>query len=126
MEFPKVVLYTDADGRARWREEIVPLDQGRPQVQLSRLMSCGGYQLRRSPPGFASDFHCTEHPQWVFVLGGRMEIELQDGSRRVFEPGQHFHSADLLPPGSVFDPRVHGHRSRQLGPEPLLTLFVRD
>lgn len=126
MEFPKVVLYTHADGRARWREEIVPLDQGRPQVQLSRLMSCGGYQLRRSPPGFASDFHCTEHPQWVFVLGGRMEIELQDGSRRVFEPGQHFHSADLLPPGSVFDPRVHGHRSRQLGPEPLLTLFVRD
>jgi hypothetical protein len=55
-----------------------------------------------------------------------MEIELQDGSRRVFEPGQHFHSADLLPAGSVFDPRVHGHRSRQLGPEPLLTLFVRD
>ena len=59
MEFPKVVLYTDADGRARWREEIVPLDQGRPQVQLSRLMSCGGYQLRRSPPGFASDFAPT-------------------------------------------------------------------
>ena len=63
--------------------------------------------------------------QWVFVLGGQMEIGLQDGHSRVFAPGQHFYSADLLPQGALFDPAVHGHWSRQLGEDPLFTLFVR-
>jgi hypothetical protein len=54
-----------------------------------------------------------------------MQIGLQDGSTKVFSAGQHFYSADLLPVGAVFDPQVHGHWSRQLGEEPLVTLFVR-
>jgi hypothetical protein len=54
-----------------------------------------------------------------------MEIGLQDGSTRVFGPGQHFHSADTLPEGASFDPALHGHRSRQMGVAPLVTLFVR-
>ena len=124
-EFVKVVLHTDADGCARWREERIALTEGKPQARLSALMASGGYQLRHSPVGFASEFHCTENPQWVFILAGCMEIGLQDGSWRRFGPGQHFHSADLLPAGQVFDPAWHGHRSRQSGPDPLVTLFVR-
>lgn len=125
MEFTKVVLFTDADGRARFREEPLPLTEGKPQARLSALMASGGYQLRMSPVGFRSEFHCTENPQWVFILGGCMEIGLQDGRSRVFAPGQHFYSADLLPAGARFDPQVHGHWSRQVGDEPLVTLFVR-
>jgi hypothetical protein len=124
--FTKVVLHTDSDGRARFREETLPLTEGKPAARLSPLWPSGGYQLRESPVGFRSDFHCTETPQWVFILRGRMEIGLQDGSSRVFAPGQHFHSADLLPAGATFDPRVHGHWSRQVGDEPLVTLFVRS
>jgi hypothetical protein len=88
-------------------------------------MPSGGYQLRESPIGFRSDFHCTENPQWVFILRGQMEIGLQDGSSRVFGPGEHFYSADVLPPGATFDPQLHGHWSRQVGDTPLVTLFVR-
>ncbi len=70
--------------------------------------------------------HCTTSPQWLFVLSGAMEIGLADGSSRVFHAGEHFYSADLLPPGAVFDPAVHGHWSRQVGDVPLVTLFVKD
>jgi len=125
MEFTKVVLYTGEDGRARFREEAVPLSEGKPQARLSALMPSGGLQLRTSPVGFRSDFHCTENPQWLFVLGGAMEIGLQDGSKRVFTPGQHFYSADTLPAGAMFDAKLHGHNSRQVGDEPLITAFVR-
>jgi len=125
MEFTKVVLYTANDGRARFRDEVVPLTEGKPMARLSELMPSGGLQLRMSPVGFRSDFHCTENPQWLFVLGGMMEIGLQDGSSRVFQPGDHFYSADTLPPGATFDPKVHGHWSRQVGDEPLVTAFVR-
>ena len=121
----KVVLYTAADGRARFREEAVQLTEGKPMAMLSPLMPSDGLQLRHSPVGFRSNFHCTETPQWVFILGGQMQIGLQDGSSRVFGPGEHFYSADRLPAGGVFDPALHGHWSRQLGDEPLVTAFVR-
>lgn len=123
--FNKVVLYTDTDGRARFRDETLPLSEGSPQSMLSVLSASGGYQLRQSPVGFRSQFHCTGVGQWVFVLRGQMEIGLQGGSSRVFGPGEHFYAADLLPEGAVFDPQVHGHWSRQVGPDPLVTLFVR-
>lgn len=123
--FNKVVLYTGADGRARFRDEPIALAEGTPQAMLSALFPSGGMQLRHSPVGFRSQFHCSGHTQWVFILGGQMEIGLQDGSSRIFGPGQHFYSADLLPEGASFDASVHGHWSRQVGPEPLVTLFVR-
>ncbi len=124
--FTRIVLATDPDGRARFHESQIPLDEGTPQARLSALLPSTGMQLRRSPIGFASEFHCTTTPQWVFILGGQMEIGLQDGSTRVFGPGEHFYSADTLPPGATFDPTVHGHWSRQVGPEPLNTLFIRS
>jgi hypothetical protein len=124
--FTKLVLFTDHEGRARFREEAIGLEEGTPQARLSTLFASGGYQLRRSPVGFRSQFHCTPVPQWVFILAGQMEIGLQDGSSRVFGPGEHFHSADHLPDGASFDPRLHGHWSRQVGNEPLVTLFVRS
>ena len=123
--FTKVVLRTDTDGRARFHDETLALTEGKPAARLSPLQASGGYQLRESPVGFRSDFHCTDNPQWVFILRGQMEIGLQDGSSRVFAPGQHFYSADLLPAGASFDPRLHGHWSRQVGDEPLVTLFMR-
>ena len=123
--FSKVILFTDADGRARFREEAIALTEGTPQAMLSPLLASGGYQLRRSPVGFRSQFHCTGAPQWVFILSGGMEIGLQDGSSRVFHPGDHFYSADTLPAGATFDAALHGHWSRQVGDAPLVTLFVR-
>jgi hypothetical protein len=123
--FTKVVLYTDRDGRAKWRDEIVPLSGGTPQAALSELFSSSGYQLRRSPVGFRSQRHCTPQAQWVFILGGEMEIGLQDEASRIFRPGEHFYSADLLPAGASFDPAVHGHWSAQRGPHPLVTLFLK-
>ena len=123
--FTKVVLFTDTDGRARFRDEQVPLTEGNPQSMLSQVFASGGMQLRQSPVGFRSQFHCTGSPQWCFILAGQMEIGLQGGLSRIFKPGEHFYSADLLPQGATFDPEVHGHWSRQVGDEPLQTLFVR-
>lgn len=123
--FTQVVLYTDGDGRAKFMERPLALREGTPQARLSAILQATGFQLRHSPIGFASDFHCTPKPQWVFILRGEMEIGLQDGSARRFRPGEHFLSADLLPEGASFDSQVHGHRSAQRGAEPLVTLFLK-
>jgi len=101
------------------------LTEGTPQAMLSKVLPSSGLQLRHSPVGFRSQWHCTPQPQWVFILSGEMEIGLQDGSSRVFKPGQHFYSADTLPAGASFDAKLHGHWSRQRGNDPLVTLFVK-
>lgn len=123
--FTQVTLFTDQDGRARFKEHDIALTQGSPRSMLSALQPASGYQLRHSPIGFEKGFHCSPHTQFVFILGGEMEIGLQDGSSRRFTPGEHFYSADLLPEGATFDPLLHGHSSRQIGEEPLITLFLR-
>jgi hypothetical protein len=123
--FTQVTLFTDTDGTARFREHEVPLGEGTPTSMLSSLMPSGGYQFRHSPVGFRSSFHCTITPQWVFILSGTMEIGLHGGTSRTFTAGQHFYSADTVPAGATFDAAKHGHWSRQVGDEPLVTLFVR-
>jgi hypothetical protein len=121
----QVTLETGPDGRARFRETPIPLDQGDPALRLSRPFQTSEMQLRQSPVGFRSPVHVTTRPQWVFILAGTMEIGLLDGSSRSFTAGQHFYSADTLPENTPFDPEIHGHWSRQVGDEPLVTLFVR-
>jgi hypothetical protein len=121
----QVVLETGPDGRARFREQAIALTEGKPAARLSKLLPSGGLQWRESPVGFRSEFHCTGNPQWLFILKGAMEIGLQDGSSRVFRPGDCFYSADTLPAGTTFDAKIHGHWSRQVGDEPLVTAFVR-
>jgi hypothetical protein len=125
MTFIKVTLFTDHDGRARFREEPIALTDGTPQAMLSKVLPSSGLQLRHSPVGFRSPWHCTPQAQWVFILSGEMEIGLQDGGSRLFKAGQHFYSADTLPHAATFDPKVHGHWSAQRGTQPLVTLFVK-
>ena len=91
---------------------------------LSEVFASGGYQLRTSPVGFRSQYHCSGHTQWCFILQGQMEIGVH-GESRIFKAGEHFYSADLLPEGATFDPAIHGHWSQQVGDQPLVTLFVR-
>lgn len=123
--FTQTILYTDGDGRARFRDEPIALGEGTPATRLSTVLPASGVQFRESPVGFRSQAHCTGAPQWVFILGGAMEIGLADGSSRVFVAGEHFYSADLLPAGATFDPAVHGHWSRQVGNAPLVTMFIK-
>lgn len=123
--FTKTILFTDTDGKARFKDEVISLDEGTPAAMLSQVFVSGGYQLRYSPVGFRSQFHCTGLAQWVFILQGRMGIGLQDGSVREFKPGEHFYSADHLPDGATFEAALHGHWSCAIGDDALVTLFVR-
>ena len=45
-QLKKVVLFTDTDGRARFRDDSVALTEGTPQSQLSALMAASTCQLR--------------------------------------------------------------------------------
>lgn len=123
--FKNIVLFTDNDGYAKFREEEIALPGGTSKAMLSEVFPSDGFQVRHSPPGVSSDFHCTTTAQWLVVLSGEMEIGLRDGTTRIFKAGEHFFSNDVLPQGATFDGDLHGHRSRIVGDNPLVTMFVR-
>lgn len=123
--FTQVTLYTDTDGKAKFREEAIALTEGNPNAMLSKILPASGVQLRHSPTGFKSQMHVTGTPQWVFILSGAMDIILLDGTARRFNAGDHFFSTDTLPEGATFNPELHGHWSREVAGEPLVTLFVK-
>tara|TARA_R110001599_G_scaffold171353_1_gene362033 strand:- start:15837 stop:16226 length:390 start_codon:yes stop_codon:yes gene_type:complete len=123
--FKNIILYTDTDGLAKFREADIALPDGSPKAQLSTLFASDGFQIRHSPPGVSSEFHCTTTAQWLVVLSGEMEIGLRDGSSRTFKAGDHFFSNDVLPQGASFDSALHGHCSRVVGETPLVTMFIR-
>jgi hypothetical protein len=123
--FTKVILEAGPDGRSRFREEQVPFAEARPLLFLTPPMPGGAVQIRHSPPGYRLDFHPTVNPQWTFVLSGLLEVGLPDGTRRVFRTGDHLYSTDTAPAGIPFDPAVHGHDSRTVGEEPVVTVLVR-
>lgn len=123
--FTKVILDRAPDGRSRFREEQLSLSEVKPLLFLSNVFPSGGVQLRVSPPGYAMDVHPTTNPQWMFVLSGAIEIGLPDGTSRVFRAGDHLFSQDTTPAGVPFDPKVHGHWTRQVGDEPIVAAFAR-
>ncbi|MDP2093355.1 MAG: hypothetical protein Q8K50_05635, partial [Hydrogenophaga sp.] len=59
------MLYTDTDGRAKFRDETVALTEGTSAAQLSPLMPSGGYQLRQSPVGFRSPVVTADAFRWL-------------------------------------------------------------
>ena len=123
--FKKVTLYTDeSDGRSKFRDENLEMVESGVIGFLSNIYGATGYQLRHSPVGYGNTFHSTMEPQWVFVLSGVMQIELRDGTVRDFKAGESFFSADT-PPKADFPEEVVGHISREVGGEPLRTLFVK-
>ena len=54
---------------------------------LSKVFGATGYQLRRSPVGFRSQWHCTPQPQWVFILMRHTFEEFPDAVRLAAELG---------------------------------------
>src|SRR5262249_9207457 len=70
---------------------------------------------RVTPPGGDHDFHWSPGRALQFTLSGRLELELGDGSRRQFGPGDSFMLDE--------QGRGQGHRSHELAPR--VTLNVR-
>ena len=118
-------LNTNKNGLAYWDEEMILMDEGNSITKLSKVMESKGHQLRYSSIEFSSEFHCSTEPQYVFILQGQMKITLQDGSYKIFVPGQYFYSNDLCPNDEIFDIKKHGHKSENIGDLPLVTLFIK-
>jgi quercetin dioxygenase-like cupin family protein len=106
------------DGGSAFADVESPLTERRvadgvPAMFTGELSAEGVTFLRSA--AFDSEAHPAPREQWVVLLRGVLEVEVTDGTRRRFGPG------DLL---YVTDTTGRGHVTRAVGDPPFEALFV--
>jgi hypothetical protein len=119
LRYTRVV--TTADGGSAFEEAEVQLSEqrvasGTPPMLVGELSSGSGVVFLRGAE-FDSEAHPAPRQQWVVRLRGAIEVEVSDGTRRRFAPG------DLV---LVTDTTGRGHVTFARGEPPLEALFIPD
>ena len=107
--------YTGADQKSHF-EDIELAFEPMGDTETTQLQDATDIVFRRAPAGYFHEWHVAPKRQYVITLSGQWEVEVGDGSRRRFDPG------DVL---LAEDTTGQGHRSRVLGSEPRVYAFVR-
>jgi hypothetical protein len=109
-------IYTGDDGESHFEDIEIPLRDVGAIGSISELIPATGLVLRETGPDYDLDFHNAPRRQYVVMLsGGRVEIEVGSGEKRVLRAG------DIL---LAEDTTGRGHISRALDEEPRVSLFI--
>jgi hypothetical protein len=120
---PFTRIATDAAGGSTFQDDQIPLDTplaftGMPPMLAGTMPAASAaVYVRASTPGSDPDPapHTAPRQQWVVMLRGVIEVEVTDGSRRTFGPG------DLM---RAEDTDGTGHITRWVGDPPFEALFL--
>ena len=94
-------IYSDPDGIARIERRTVPLERDAQGRATSAAFAARQFFFRETPPGHVHGRHRAPQRQLIFVVSGRGEIELDDGSRWQFGPGDLIFAENTVGLGHV-------------------------
>jgi quercetin dioxygenase-like cupin family protein len=110
-----VRIFTGSDQQSHF-EEIVPrLEEHSDQSRVAELLPGSGVLLRSFEAERSNPWHHAPGRYLVFTLSGAVDIEIGDGTVRRIGPGDILIAEDLT---------GQGHVTREVGPEPRLSVFV--
>jgi quercetin dioxygenase-like cupin family protein len=108
-------VYAGSDGKSHF-EEIVPKFEPRGDKSASaELIPGSGIVIRRFDADRSNPWHHAPGRYAVFTLGGAVDIEIGDGTVRRLGSGDILIAEDLT---------GQGHATREVGPEPRVSIFV--
>jgi hypothetical protein len=109
-------IFAGADGESHFEDIDIPLRDLGVVGAMSELIEATGLVLRETGPDYDLDWHNAPRRQFVVMLsGGRVEIEVGDGTKRRLGPG------DIL---LAEDTTGRGHISRAVDGQPRVSLFI--
>ena len=109
-------IFTGDDGESHFEDIDVPLTDLGPIGAMSKLIAATGLVLRETGSDYDLDFHNAPRRQFVVTLsGGRVEIEVGDGTKRRLGPGSLLLAEDTT---------GRGHISRAVDDEPRVSVFI--
>lgn len=108
-------IYTGPDNRSHFEDIEIPLKDGGAVGRMSELQKATGVMFRETDGSYHFDWHNAPRRQYVVILDGEVEIEIGDGSKRIFRTG------DIL---LAEDTTGQGHISRAVDGKPRKSLFI--
>jgi hypothetical protein len=108
-------LYTGADRRSHFEDIEIELDDHGIIGHLSRRHPASGLIFRYTDGDYDYHWHNAPERQYIVILEGALEIEIGDGSRRLFEAGDIVLAEDV---------DGQGHVSRAVAGRPRRSLFI--
>ena len=109
-------LYTGRDNESHFGEVEVELrDLEGFASSVSDPQQSTGMIFRSTTGDYLLDWHNAPRKQYVIILEGQVEIEIGDGTKRRFGPGEMFLAEDLT---------GRGHISRAVDGQPRKSIFV--
>ena len=103
-------MYTGPDGKAAWEEiDLDAMPDWTKGIDVTQI------RFGSRAPGVLQDWHPAPQRQFVIILSGSLQIGFEDGSTKVFGPGD----ARL-----VEDTTGKGHTTIALGDEPCITATI--
>ena len=120
---PFTRIVTDAAGGSTFQDGQIPLDTqlaatGVPPLLAGTIPAASAAEYARVDMSGGAPHpapHPAPQPQWVVMLRGVIEVEVTDGSRRTFGPGDLIRAEDT---GNA------GHITRFVGDPPFEMLFL--
>ena len=108
-------IYAGPDGQSHF-EEIQPRYESRgDQSESTELIPGTGILIRRFEPTRSNPWHHAPGRYAVFTLSGAVDIEIGNGAVRRLGAGDILIAEDLT---------GRGHATREVGPEPRVSIFV--
>ncbi len=108
-------IYAGADGKSHF-EDITPrLESRGDQSAGAELIAGSGILIRRFEPSRSNPWHHAPGRYAVFTLSGAVDIEIGDGTVRRLGVGDVLIAEDVT---------GQGHATREVGPEPRVSVFV--
>ena len=108
-------LYTGDDGQSHFADIEIDLDDRGRIGELSDRHPATGVIFRYTDGDYDYDWHNAPQRQYIVILDGGLEVEIGDGTRRVFRAG------DIL---LAEDTEGQGHVSRAVDGQPRRSLFI--
>ena len=108
-------IYTGPDGESHFEDVKLPLEETVDADRKSEPMTATGIVFRTTGHACNLDWHNAPCRQFVIPLEGKVEIELGDGTKRQFGPG------DIL---LAEDTTGRGHTSCAVNDQPRRTIFI--
>ena len=100
-----VKIYAGVDGKSHF-DHVDPKDW---QTDWSIDLPSGPINFRSRDSGYFYEFHNESRRQYVITLSGRVDVEIGDGTKLGFGPGDVIFATDLS---------GQGHSTRTMGNEP--------
>src|SRR6185436_15325617 len=94
-------IFTFAEGRARIERRVVPMDPDQSGRATSADLLALRLFFRDTPPAHVHQMHRAPQRQFIFVVSGVGEIELGDGTRHCFAPGDVIFAEDTTGEGHI-------------------------